>query len=97
MPDDDNDETTEMPASLNYKAAVPAGGTVQTFTTTDILVGREGVTTIVVGTPSDDAGVAKETLGRPVPGTSSVVTIAIAPRRQEWVQKMEFTGIPAGR
>ena len=69
-------ETEGVELTDDYAAAVPAGGKVQTFTTTDILVGRPGAT--IDGTSdADDATVLREDLGSPVPGTSVDVTIAI--------------------
>ncbi len=76
----DNPATTEADEdeeSEDYEAAVPAEGTIQTITRTDILVGRPGGA-ITADTGADDDAVARENIGTPVTGTSVDVTIPIA-------------------
>ena len=71
-----DDPEPESSTSRDYVAAVPAEGTIQTITTTDIVISTPGGD-LVEGTEADAVGIAEVIPGRPVIGDEGDVTITV--------------------
>ena len=72
----DDPLTDDDEESVDYVAAVPAEGTIQTITTTDIVISTPGGV-LVEGTEDNAVDIAEVIPGRPVIGDEGAVTITV--------------------